>query len=480
MPTTTFTFGDFTNIVAISGPTFVNAVDIAAAPLNPNFGGSYSEPAYHVDGDNTYSDSASASGVWGADIDFAGAISQIPTNARITKVTVRMRLSGALTTSDITATFANEVPPNSDGIATAGIRVQFIVQAPSSTVFWRTAFSFVNTLTDVVDGPTPPVSASNSSSPTLQFYYSEYDFTTNPHGDFPDGYIDYLDFIANFTQVRFTQTILSDVESRFDFGGQPPTATIDGLSAGGISLQATDPEMIVEWYMAPNWAITSDDPLVLPDNIIKITRPDPEVPVEEDDEIVKSVIVGEKEIFPDDPWVILWTRFEIILHCPADEVDDPISISITLFDGVVPLGSIDVTTADLSGIYQLDINATNDTLYTRSGTTTSTTEAAIPSPFFVTYFVDNKETDVMHYTGSRMRIKGTGLAHQQFHSLDSINTESFGDLTLFQMTNLSPFALANFIDQQCALRVYTTAIDEIMNVSQIAIFFKKLYTGYPQ
>lgn len=466
MPTTNYSSIDLTNIIAISGPTFTNCSDIGSAPLTPNFSGTFNDPA--INQASNYLGTARGEGIWSAVINHNTPTTIVPSNAKIRRIRMQMQFANNPVTASASITAFST---NSSAYVEATLQAApEPINAP-----WITSFNTINDIdSDAAAGA--PVTVSASINPPGEFMFFEYDFTTNPNGDFPLGYMTYADFITNFSVATFQIKTISEIQSLWSGAG-----SLTGNAAGGCALQASNWSMEVEWYVTLQWTL-SPSTITLPDNIIELTR---SAPIEPDDEQIEAVWIGDTKIEPDDPWVIVWTKILIRIHIPPDEVengDKNIDVEIigTQFSGRIPAGTLTITTADLSGIYQLDDSAFTDTLYDRSGSPVVTQEVAIPAPFFVTYSVNNNESDVLHFTGTRIKASGQGSLHQLFQSLDYIQTEQLNDIILRTSNNLVPFSLANFIDQQANVRVYMDTIEDFMKIDQIIIFYKKLFTGYPQ
>ncbi len=407
------------------------------------------------------------------DLDHSTPSTPIPATAQITKITIQQQVTSAAAPTSLSLDYTAATPPG-----TASVDSNVLVDLGLNNPSWITSNNSINEFDfDSLSDATPSVSA--DAGPITRLILVIYDILALP-GDFPLGYMTKAQFVAAFTTLVAEYDIWCDAGSSGISGGE----TLTGSYSVGMDITSANLQVIVEWTdpVVTTWDIDTPT-LTLPDDVVEISRPDPGVPYEEDTEFPEKLVVDDKEIDPNDPWIIVWTRLRIVFHLPPDHTDDPdikLIFAGVQFSGSVPLGTLSVTTADLSGIYQLDETAHTDTLYARSGTTSTTQEVAIPAPFLVTYFIDNKETDILHYNGSRVRVTGEGDLKQVFQSLDYVNTEELANVPLRTINNVSPFTLANFIDQQCSLRIYMDDIDNFMNVSQIVLFWKKLYTGYPQ
>jgi hypothetical protein len=464
MPISNYTSIDLTNITAISGPNFTNCADIGSAPLTPNFSGSVNNPAFNVV--NPLSIQAKGDGVWTADINHSTPTTRVDPNARIRRVHMRMQFVGNPNTADLNATSVGA------GVLTSTTIVQIQLQAAPEPINaqWITSF----TLIDLIDNNVlvGNGAVSSSLSPVGTLFSLTYDFTLNPNGDFPLGYMTYAQFLTNFSEISILLNTLSSIQS--SGGAGAGVGNITGSYSGGCALQAANWAMEVEWALPTEWVLETPS-ITLPDNEIVLTSPGGQ-PVEE-------IHIGDTVIEPNDPWVIVWTDEEIRIHLPTDERYDDPDIELlfvgTEFSGASAFLPLTITYADLSGIYQLDDSIHHDVLYNRTATP-STQNVLIPAPFFVTHFVGTPEADVSHYAGTRMGISGQGTVKQVLQSVDYIHTLQFGNNILRTSNNRSPFSLANFVDQHASVRIYMDQLDDFMRVDQLIIFIKPVFTDYPR
>lgn len=473
MSTTNYTQADFINLSTLLNVLVNCAGNVGTAPNLTTSGLTAAGFTLANPSPSSAGDECRALLKYQFDLDHTTPSTPIPSNAQITQIKISQQVTNASAAASCDATYTN---PGNNGHGDVQSTVQVLLDQNNPT--WIATDNSINNFDSdsAIGGGTQNLS--KNAGPVSQLIEVVYNILALP-GDFPLGYMTKAEFVAAFT----TLTVQYDLDAVAGaVRGTDNDAT--GSYSVGIDITAVNLNIEVTWTVPVVTAWTIDTPtLVLPDNVVSISRPDPGVPPDEDTEIPEKIIVDGEEIEPNDPWVIIWTRIRIVFHLPPKKTDDP-DVNIVFagiqFSGSVPLGTLSITTADLSGIYELDEDAHNDTLYVHTGTTSTTMDVAIPAPYFATYYVDNKDIDVKHYNGVRMRVTGEGQLQQVFQSLDSINTEDLSALTLKTINNLSPFCLANFIDQQCSLRVYMSNTNNFMAVSQIVIFFKKLYTGYPQ
>lgn len=488
MAITNYQQADFINITELTA-VFQNAGPNLGTPPNATYAGlvaaSYGPENIQVKN----GDPCSAQVIYSYDLDHSTPTNPIPANAQITKITAQMQISTNEVTSFMDGTFTTDHGNTGRAIASAvaniDIRPLSVFNTPPPDVnSWITSPATPYLFGVISDTDTTAYGASASATgqgnlPVLAQLI--FDIAALP-AEFPLGYMDYATFVAQFTNwfTSFNHQASSSVNWLGVING---VDSVSGAWSNGIDFAASNLTIIVEWTVpvVTNWNIDSFDP---ENNILTLTRPDPGVTVEEDTELPESIFIDDEEYTPEDFYIIIWTRITIILRLkprrlpPLPEVE--MIFAGTTFSGRVSLGTFSITQVDLSGVYELDPDAHDDTLYIRSGTTVTEEARMIPSPFLLTYFVDNKEADILHYNGVRMRVTGVGDLQGIFQSYSAINTDTLVADTLRTVNNVSPFRLANFIDQNCALRVYTSNTGDYMNVSQIIIFWKKLYTGYPQ
>jgi len=87
--------------------------------------------------------------------------------------------------------------------------------------------------------------------------------------------------------------------------------------------------------------------------------------------------------------------------------------------------------------------------------------------------------NISHFTGTRMRLTGSGSLKMTFKSLDEVEEQELVPFTMQVTTNREPFRLANFNQQRAMLEGYTEVIDEVFRVNRIIIFVKELWADYP-
>ena len=480
MPVTTYTVLDLTNLDIISS-AFDNCTDLTTPP-NAHFSGVQATPSLTLlTTDASKFNEVSGAVIYQYDIDHSTPTDPLPPNALITRVVIQLQGDGEAT-SDISMTFPAGLSNEGSVLAATTVKVD---QIPSPV---DTSLGTQNRINSIISDQSLNgnglITATASNDPAGAVVGWTFDFTTNPGGLFPSGYMTYSEFIANFAQIVLLYTLTASYTAQWAHTGGATSDATGSASVGG-ELIANNWQMEVTWSLPSNWTITSDNPADVP-YILTLERPDPNVPPSEDTELPTTLWIDDKKITPDDPWVIIWIKVQISIHIPPNLIKSSTPVYLefnsTEFEGKVPIGTLGINIADLSGIYQFDIDQHSDELYSRTTTSTTVTTqtVAIPAPFLVTAFINDPETDILHYIGTRMRVTGQGVLHQVFQSLDVIKTQNLPDITLVTANNVSPFTLANFVEQNASLRVMMSATDDYMNVSKIIIFSKELYTGYPQ
>lgn len=86
----------------------------------------------------------------------------------------------------------------------------------------------------------------------------------------------------------------------------------------------------------------------------------------------------------------------------------------------------------------------------------------------------------IHFTGTRIRLNGSGTLQMTLRSLDDVDVYSMPDTTMAATSATQPFTLANFISQRACLQGEVTEINEWFVISKISIFIRPVATGLPQ
>ena len=87
--------------------------------------------------------------------------------------------------------------------------------------------------------------------------------------------------------------------------------------------------------------------------------------------------------------------------------------------------------------------------------------------------------DIVHITGIRFRVVGSGSLRLRLLSQDEIETQTLTALTLSATTNIQPLRLANFMQQRAQLEIKTTTINETFRINRIIVFAKPIFTMHP-
>lgn len=86
---------------------------------------------------------------------------------------------------------------------------------------------------------------------------------------------------------------------------------------------------------------------------------------------------------------------------------------------------------------------------------------------------------IVHYTGVRMRVTGSGSLQMTMFAQDDIYSSVLTPFTMSTVTNIRPTRLMNFQHQRAMLEGKTTAIDEVFSINKIIIFAKAVFQEYP-
>lgn len=87
---------------------------------------------------------------------------------------------------------------------------------------------------------------------------------------------------------------------------------------------------------------------------------------------------------------------------------------------------------------------------------------------------------ISHFNAVRLRVKGQGNLKMSFYSYDGIYSENLSPVAMVPLTNRTPTQLANFTQQSAKLRIETTEMDEVFQISQVIVFTKPVSASFPQ
>ena len=254
MPRTVYTVLDLTNFVEVSH-TFVNCAD-AAGPPGANFTGVYGDAGFTLTDANAPRTEQS-SGLAQYLYDFNHATPPNPllalARARITRVTITLQAAQASATADLSLTF-DSVGINISGRCSTDCQASINPFPFPVNTAWATS-DLVN-LTDSDNsgyGIGLKSSSSNVNSGAGRLIGYTFDFTTNPGGAFPLGYMTQPDFLTNFTNMLFSYNVAGTVTGNWEFGPPPAHVPAPGTASAGTSLFATNFEMEVTWTIIVWW-----------------------------------------------------------------------------------------------------------------------------------------------------------------------------------------------------------------------------------
>ena len=86
---------------------------------------------------------------------------------------------------------------------------------------------------------------------------------------------------------------------------------------------------------------------------------------------------------------------------------------------------------------------------------------------------------IIHYTGIRLRVVGSGNLIPTFYSLEHVSSQQLVPISMLSSTDRQRIRLANFITQRATLELKTTVINERFKIHRIIIYAKELYTDFP-
>ena len=86
---------------------------------------------------------------------------------------------------------------------------------------------------------------------------------------------------------------------------------------------------------------------------------------------------------------------------------------------------------------------------------------------------------LLHITGVRLRVVGSGNLDMVMSSLDDVYSTSLMPLALASSNNREPTQLTNFVQQRVKVRIGTNEINEWFNISRMMVFVKTFGTSFP-
>lgn len=162
-----------------------------------------------------------------------------------------------------------------------------------------------------------------------------------------------------------------------------------------------------------------------------------------------------------------------------------ITITTTLVRSLLPSNSFIVMDAIpaasiLTGVYYLTESLRHDTLYYNLSLNEDVVDVMIPLPSATTYYIGDKEENILHFGAVKMRVNGEGNLQQYLISLDNVeSSDALAEQAMTPASSREPTTLTNFISQRAKYRVGISEIDEWFKFSRILIYVKPIYTQYP-
>lgn len=93
--------------------------------------------------------------------------------------------------------------------------------------------------------------------------------------------------------------------------------------------------------------------------------------------------------------------------------------------------------------------------------------------------ISSGRDNIVHFTGVRMRVTGSGSLKMTALSEDFIFSQTLVPFTMSANTNIRPTRLMNFQHQQMILEGKTTEINERFHINRILIYAKDVFTQFP-
>jgi len=322
------------------------------------------------------------------DADHAGVIGPIPVGSAISKVVLRFNAAVSLTTQG-SFEAATGILDAITGASQYEIGLVPFPYLPS----WITDENIISTSNIDQEINTPPTNfqtiISLSTNPIIEV---EYDFSQNPGGAFPQGFMSYDDFIINFTQVGIILSSNNISASQFNtltIGTAAAGSTTVDLSGNVSVLIVTNNwSMIVTWSQAFRWTLETPGPVVIGSPIV-ITSPDEDLCPNL--EGIQIIVGGETFDVPNQ-YIEICTPDRVVFTVPPEIGNSGGTAQIVAVikppsgGGTIFVGIITILIENASGIYRIIKDKTADTLYDRD-TPGATINVRIPNPFAKTGFI---------------------------------------------------------------------------------------------
>lgn len=91
----------------------------------------------------------------------------------------------------------------------------------------------------------------------------------------------------------------------------------------------------------------------------------------------------------------------------------------------------------------------------------------------------SEEDNIVHFTGVRMRVIGSGNLQMRVISQDDIFEQVLVPFVMSPATNIRPLRLMNFQHQKVQFEGKTTEINERLEINKIIFFAKAVFSEYP-
>ena len=89
------------------------------------------------------------------------------------------------------------------------------------------------------------------------------------------------------------------------------------------------------------------------------------------------------------------------------------------------------------------------------------------------------EGTINHFGAVRLRAVGVGSLRMSMNSVDYIVSKSLTPITMAATSHIEALRLCNMTEQRASLRIETTGIGEVFNITKIAIYLKPVANMYP-
>lgn len=313
----------------------------------------------------------------GGDVDWNGLITEIPSIAQINKVNITAQADYSLSSS---AT-ANAGLGTTQNVVTAGAQVFLSISCPDMLNSAPTTQTNISAFTSsTTPSPTQNTTETASVSNPGVILRKEWNFAADL-GNYPLGYITHAQLLAWFTRQ---QLLISATEAY-------TAARVNNMTAadsvhtdvnGSILVRSVNWLMEVSFEVAYQWTLENNSPIQAGD---RVNLSSPAIDGIDWTQVTSVTLVSPSGSITVPPvnWItITLTLFTFIVPTLTGSPGIvQIVITSTQFSGSVILGKLaTIFLINATGLYQLEIGKTNDTMYDNDNGGAAV-DVAIPTPY---------------------------------------------------------------------------------------------------